>query len=190
MCIILQKSKLSTRELCYIALFTALIAALSQISIPMPIGLPMTLQTFIIPLAGVILGAKLGILSVIAYILLGVVGLPVFSGGGSGFGWLFGPTGGFLIGFPFYALCAGLGAKAESGAIKQHYFLASGLLSGMVITYLFGMLQFAFVTDQTIPRAFSVVVIQFLPTEIIKLIFVWILGKKIRNLLAQSGLLL
>ena len=185
MCVILQKSMLSTRELCYIALFTALIAALSQISIPMPIGLPMTLQTFIIPLAGVILGAKLGILSVIAYILLGVVGLPVFSGGGSGFGWLFGPTGGFLIGFPFYALCAGLGAKSQ-----KHHHLVLGLLFGMAITYLFGMLQFAFVTNQTIPRAFSVVVIQFLPTEIIKLIFVWILGKKIRNLLAQSGLLL
>ena len=185
MCILLQKSKLSTRELCYIALFTALIAALSQISIPMPIGLPMTLQTFIIPLAGVILGAKLGTLSVIAYISLGVVGLPVFSGGGSGFGWLFGPTGGFLIGFPFYALCAGIGAKSQ-----KHHFLILGLLFGMVITYLFGMLQFAFVTGQTIPRAFSVVVIQFLPTEIIKLIFVWILGKKIRNLLAQSGLLL
>lgn len=183
--IIVTKTKLSIRELAYVALFSALIVAFSQVSIPMPIGLPMTLQTFVIPLAGVVLGAKLGTLSVLGYLLIGIVGLPVFSGGGSGIGWFLGPTGGFLFGFPFYALCAGIGAQ-----LKKQWTLVLGLLLGMVITYLFGMLQFAFVTGQSIPQAFFLVVFQFMPTEIIKLAFVWVLGGKIRKLLEASGYLL
>ena len=180
----MQHKKISTQTLAYIALFTALIAALSQISIPMPLGLPMTLQTFIIPLYGVVLGAKLGTWAVLAYIMIGIIGLPVFSGGGSGIGWLFGPTGGFLIGFPFYAFFAGLGAKS-----KKVFPFIGGLLLGMLVTYTIGMLQFAWVTDQSIARAFTIVVLQFLPTELIKLVFVWILGRNLQRILARSGYL-
>ena len=74
------------RDLVYIAVFTAIIAVLAQISIPMPGGVPMTLQTFAVPLAGLVLGTKRGTLSALLYVLLGTLGVPVFAGlsGGPG----------------------------------------------------------------------------------------------------------
>ena len=181
----MQKSNVPVRNLTYVALFVALIAALTQVSIPMPFGVPMTLQTFVIPLAGVILGAKYGVMAVVVYILIGIIGLPVFSGGGSGIGWLFGPTGGFLIGFPFYALCAGFATKAKSPLL-----FAFWLFLGMSITYTIGMLQFAWVTERTVAEAFLLVVLQFMPTELIKLAFVWMFGRKMRKVLEAAGYLL
>ncbi len=68
------------RDICYIALFTALIAVLAQISIPLPGGVPLTLQTFAVPLAGLVLGSKRGTIATAVYVLLGAVGVPVFAG--------------------------------------------------------------------------------------------------------------
>ena len=76
----MQKSKISIQDICSIAIMTALIAVMAQISIPMPLGVPMTMQTFAITLAGIVLGSKRGALSAIVYLLLGAVGVPVFAG--------------------------------------------------------------------------------------------------------------
>ena len=184
----MSKKGLSIRDMCYMALFTALIIVLSQLPpIPMPMGVPMTLQTFIIPLTGVVLGAKRGFFSVLTYCLLGAVGLPVFVGSSGfvgGLGILFGVTGGFIFGFPFYALFAGLGA-AQGGHVR----LICGLLIGMVITYLLGMVQFSLVTGMNLHATSIAVVWPFLPTEMVKLVLVFILGPRIRRRLEKSGLL-
>ena len=174
----MSKAFLSIRDMCYIAIFTAAIVTLSQIRIPMPLGVPLTLQTFVIPLAGVVLGAKRGALSVCVYVLLGLLGLPVFSGGGaiSGFGALFGVTGGFIFAFPLYAFAAGWGADRNDTAL-----LFIGLFSGMIVTYLLGMIQFSLVTGHGFRVARSVVVWPFLPTELLKLAGVWIVGPRIRR---------
>ena len=71
--------KLSTQDITQIGLMTAAIAVLAQISIPMPAGVPMTMQTFAVPLAGILLGAKKGTFATVAYLLLGAVGVPVCS---------------------------------------------------------------------------------------------------------------
>src|SRR5699024_5062047 len=87
-------------------LFAALIAVASQIVIPLGL-VPFSLQTLMIGLTASLLGRRVGTWSIIIYLLLGLIGLPVFAGGASGFGVLFGPTGGYLIGFIFASLLIG-----------------------------------------------------------------------------------
>ena len=95
-----KKSKMSVRDICYAGLFAAVIAVMAQISIPMPMGVPMTMQTFAITLAAVVLGSKLSTISSLIYIIMGAVGLPVLANFSGGFDKFVGPTGGFLISFP------------------------------------------------------------------------------------------
>ena len=103
-------ARFSVREICYSGLFAAVIAIMAQISIPMPGGVPMTMQTFAITLAAVVLGAKLSTVSSVIYLLLGAVGVPVLANFSGGFDKFIGPTGGFLISFPLMAFIIGWGA--------------------------------------------------------------------------------
>ena len=93
------KSKFSVRDICYAGLFAAVIAVMAQISIPMPLGVPMTMQTFAITLAAVVLGSKLSAIASLVYLALGAVGVPVLANFSGGFDKFVGPTGGFLISF-------------------------------------------------------------------------------------------
>ena len=76
----MNRQSTGIKDIIYIAVFTAIIAVLAQISIPMPGGVPMTMQTFAVPLAGIVLGAKRGTISTLIYVLLGFIGVPVFAG--------------------------------------------------------------------------------------------------------------
>ena len=80
----MMKTKYSIQDLCGIAILTAVTAVMAQISIPMPFGVPLTMQTFAVTLAAIILGAKNGMISMMIYILLGAVGVPVFANFGGG----------------------------------------------------------------------------------------------------------
>ena len=179
-----RKKFLSVREICYIAIFTALTAVLSPLAIPMPYGVPMTLQSFMIPFAAVVLGAKRGAITAIAYLLLGAMGLPIFSNFGGGLAWLVGPTGGFLFAFPFYALLAGWGTDRN-----RWYWLAGSLLIGVILLYGMGMAQFSLVTGRSLAESFALAVLPFLPTEAIKVVLVWILGRNVRAALEKAGVL-
>jgi len=106
-------NKLRIKDICLIGFCAAVIAVCALISIPMPYGVSMTLQTFAVPLAGIILGAKRGTVATVVYILLGAVGLPIFSNMTGGPGVVFGPTGGFILSFPALALAAGIGARGS-----------------------------------------------------------------------------
>lgn len=92
-------TKITTKDIVGVGMFAAVLAVLSQISIPMPSGVPITLQTFAVALAGVVLAWKLGTASVLVYILLGAVGVPVFAGFTGGAQALVNYTGGFIWGF-------------------------------------------------------------------------------------------
>ena len=127
-----------TRDLARAALFAALIAICSWISIPTAV--PFTLQTFAVFLALGVLGGKLGTLSVAVYLLLGAVGLPVFAGFQGGLGALLGTTGGYLAGFLLTALTV-WGAERRLGK-SAPVFLVSCLL-GLALCYLFGSVWFA-----------------------------------------------
>ncbi len=187
-----QSSSLSTAELTQIAVFTAIIAILSQLSIPMPAGVPMTLQTLIIPIAGIVLGRKKGTFATLLYLLIGAVGLPVFSGFKGGLGNLIGMTGGFLISFPVLSYTAGLGdvlgKKISSGKSKMSLYyvvLVASLLIGATINYVFGTIWFMIVTSSDFIYSFTACVVPFIPTAIIKIIITAILGKQLKKRLGK-----
>jgi biotin transport system substrate-specific component len=148
----------------------------------MPYGVPMTLQTFAIPLAGFILGPRKGTIAALIYILLGILGLPVFAGFTGGIGMLFGRTGGFILAFPFMALTGGIGALK-----KNLLWLAFWLIIGALILYTSGMLMFSYVTSNSLIASFYFVVVPFIPTEIVKIIMVILFGKLIKQALVNSG---
>jgi len=180
----MNEKKLSVHDLCLIGIFTAIISALAQISIPMPYGVPMTLQTFVIPIAGIILGPKNGTLSALTYILLGAFGMPVFAGFTGGLSIVLGPTGGFILSFPMMAFAAGIGAKNNNKV-----WLTFGIIAGSVINYLCGMLIFSIVTSSDIKTAFAACVLPFIPTAIIKAVLAGVLGVKIKSALYKGRVL-
>lgn len=130
-------SLLKTREITYIGLFAAVMCICSWISVPMTI--PFTLQTFAVFLATALLGIRLGTITVVTYVLLGAIGLPVFSGFKGGIGVLLGPTGGYIIGFIFSAMTTGLiiGYKGRSRAV-----MAIAMAAGLLVCYIFGTVWF------------------------------------------------
>ena len=118
-------SRLTTRELAVAALFTALLSVSAYIAIPVG-SVPFTLQVYVVLLAGMVLGPRLGALSVVAYLVLGLVA-PVYSGGTSGLGVLFGPTGGYLLGFVAAAVVTGLVARQANAACRGCWPRASSV---------------------------------------------------------------
>ena len=171
-------SKFNTRDICYIALFTAVIAVMAQISIPMPLGVPMTLQSLAITRAAVVLGAKFSTLSTFIYLLLGAVGVPVLAGFSGGLDKFVGPTGGFLFSFPLMAFIIGLGVEHRK-AFKGAYVPA--LIAGTVVNYVVGVLMFCILTKSPVMTGISACVIPFIPTAIIKAIVASLLGFEIRK---------
>lgn len=146
-----------------IAFFAALTVIFSKIFIPLPFTpVPVTLQVAAVFLAGYLLEPFNAFITMLLYLLLGAVGLPVFSQGG-GLAYLAGPTGGFLLSFPVAALVISLLTR-RVGA------LASGII-GLILIYLGGTLHLAQVLDKGFTAAFLVAVVPFIPADIIKLVF-------------------
>ncbi|MBR3053552.1 MAG: biotin transporter BioY [Firmicutes bacterium] len=174
-----------TEDIVKTAMMTALTCVLAQIAIPMPGGVPMTLQTFAVTLAGIVLGPRLGAVSMLIYVLLGAVGVPVFAGFGGGAQILAGPTGGFLISFPIMAFLIGLGfddrgtkgAAGISREVRRLLFLTAGTAAN----YAVGMLMFCVLTDADAGYAFSVCVLPFIPTTVLKAALAWVVGLRIKK---------
>lgn len=137
-------SKFRVVDLVYCALFAALIAICSWIAIPTTI--PFTLQTFAVCLTTALLGTKRGFTAVLVYILLGLVGMPVFSGFTGGVGILLGTTGGYIIGFLFTALVVGVVTKQFGKSVPV---LAIAMALGILVCYVFGTAWFMLVYART-----------------------------------------
>lgn len=186
------RTALSAADICYIAVFAAIIAVMAQLSIPMPGGVPMTLQTLAVPLAAIILGTRRGTAAVIVYLLLGAAGAPVFSGFAGGVGKLFGMTGGFLFSFPLMAIAAGLGAsltyKAKGNAFVRALPLWMGLMIGAAVNYAVGTAWFMFAADADLMYSLSACVFPFIPTAVVKIVLAGLLGPMLRKTLLRAGL--
>ncbi len=170
-------SKVNIRQMTLVSLFAALTAVGAFISIPI-YPVPLTLQTLFTLLAAMTLGSVMGASSQIIYVLLGVVGLPVFAGFKAGIGILFGPTGGFLFGFIISAYVVG----RITEAIKEKnffYCLLAGLI-GTIIIYIIGVTQLSFVTGMGVKRAVMVGMFPFLPGDILKIIAASFVANKLK----------
>lgn len=180
------------RDMCFIAFFTAVISVLAQINVPMPGGVPFTLQTFAILLAGIILGAKKGTLSVFIYIILGAAGVPVFTQFYSGIGVILRETGGYILSFPIMALCAGIGSNLQNkfkSIWLKSAVLASGLIIGVVINFICGMVWGKFYLNCNFYTAFLWFVLPFILTSVIQIILAGSLGTTMKIILKKSGFL-
>lgn len=152
----------------YIALMAVLISVCSWLSIPAAI--PFTMQTYAIFTALLLLGGRRGSIAVAVYIALGAVGFPVFSGFAGGIGKLMGPTGGYIIGFIFTALCYWLFEGLSGG---KPWLRLLGMALGLVLCYAFGTVWFVQVYSATKPigyaAALGLCVFPFILPDIVKM---------------------
>lgn len=163
---ILWRSKL--QKMVVAGVMAALLAVLTQISIPLPTGIPVTLQTFVVALCGYLLGPGLGTLSVGVYLALGAMGLPVFAGFAGGLASFAGMTGGYLWSFlPMACLC-GLGARRGGKA----WALVLGAL-GLVVCHLCGAFQFAAVMSLSPWQAFLTASAPYLIKDALSLVLAY-----------------
>jgi biotin transport system substrate-specific component len=162
----------------YASMFGSLTAIGAYIMIPLP-PVPITFQTLFLNLAGALLGGYLGALSQVVYILLGVIGLPVFAGGKAGLGVLLGPTGGYLFGFVLAAFVVGklIALKKAPGLI----WTILSMLAGMVVIYFLGILQLTLVARLSVEKAIVVGALPFLPGDMVKIVLASLIYLKIRD---------
>ena len=155
--------KITTRELVYTAFFTALITvgAFIKIDIPLPLyTMHFTLQWLFVLLAGLLLGKKLGAISVITYILIGLMGVPVFAAGG-GLSYVLRPGFGFLLGFVLAAYVMGfVSEKMNSTTFVQLLIPAS---VGLILYYFIGAVYFYIIKNLYVGEmvSFSLIVVQY-----------------------------
>lgn len=167
---------LSLRQLTITAIMSAIMCILGPLSVP--IGpVPVSLTVLFVFFSIYLLGTKLGTLSYIVYLLLGLVGLPVFSGFAGGPAKLFGPTGGYLIGFIPVCIVSGLIIDKAAG---KWYMEFAGMLIGLLILYAFGTAWLSFQAHMSFSQALAAGVIPFVVFDIIKLVLAMLLGRTLR----------
>ncbi|MGY3766614.1 biotin transporter BioY [Vagococcus vulneris] len=171
--------KFSARQISLIGLAVSLIIIISQISIPMPYGVPMTLQTLIIPVVGILLGKRDGTIAICIYLILGLIGFPVFAGFSGSILSFIGPTGGFLLSFPIMAYLAG---QWSDDNVKVYI----GLILGTFINLTIGTLYFSWVTGSTLKVAFIACFAPFIFTAIIKIVLAGFIGMKSKRILYKK----
>ena len=171
-------------ELTQIGVMTAVICVLAPLSIP--IGtVPISFTNLAICLALYILGWKKGTLSFLCYLVIGMAGVPVFSGFTGGVGKLLGPTGGYIIGFIPLAIISGL-AIEKSRHPAVHFI---GMVLGVAVCYTFGTAWFCYEAGVGLNKAMSACVIPFIPGDLLKIVAAMLLGPAIRKGLQRSGLI-
>lgn len=174
------------RCLVRIALVTAVICVVAPFTLP--IGpIPISLANLMILLAVYVLGWREALVSVLLYLLIGAIGLPVFSNGGAGLGKLVGPTGGFLLGYLALVLVFGLlsapGHRQDKPLIRL-CFDVLGMLVGTAALYTLGSLWFMHLLGKDLSTTLSLCVIPFLPLDICKIILAALVGPALSRRLA------
>lgn len=174
------QNRLGVADMAYIALFAAVIAICSWMAIPAAV--PFTLQTLGVFLAVGVLGGRRGTLAVLVYLLLGAIGLPVFSGFEGGLGKLLGATGGYIIGF----VCSALVMWAmERLPLREGWRLPLSMVLGLVVCYAFGTAWFMQVYAQQsgeigLTSALTMCVFPFVVPDLIKIGLAQIIAKRLK----------
>lgn len=173
----------STRDLVRIALFAALIAVLGivpKFDLPFTAGVPITVQTLGVMLAGLFLGARNGLLSIALFLFVVALGAPVLSGGRGGLGVFFGPTAGFLFGWALGAWTVGMVYKYLASLWTDQVFICAffaSMLGGITAIYALGIPGLALITGMPIDQA-ALVSLAFVPGDVFKAVLAaWIASK-------------
>ena len=177
------------KSMTLVALFASITAVFSIIpGIPLPFSpVPITLQVFAVLLSGAMLGAKLGALSQVVYLFLGVIGLPVFSGGAAGFSVLVGATGGYLIGFPIASFIFGYCVTRKGSMLGVHTILA--VVLSLAIIYIPGTLWLGHILSLSLAKAFTIGSLPYIPLDLVKAVLVLLLAAPVRKRLQAAKLI-
>lgn len=178
-----MKEKSKIYQMALIGVVAAVICVVGPFSIPIgPVPISFTLLAILIGVYA--LGTKSGTIACLIYILIGLVGIPVFSGFSGGPSKLFGPTGGYIIGYIFLALIAGWFIDHFNMKVIPSVI---GMILGVAVCYTFGTIWLAYQAQMTAEAALMAGVIPFIPFDIIKIIIALILGTQIRKALKKAG---
>lgn len=178
-----KKNTISTSTMAVVALMTAVVCVLAPFSIPVGV-IPVSMATFGLYLAVRILGGKKATIVCLMYLMIGFVGLPVYSGFTGGPAKLFGPTGGYLIGYLLLTAIAGVFVDKFAG---KKGFCLLGYVLGTVACYLVGTLWLAVQMKIEFGLAFVIGVLPFLPGDICKIVLALWLGEVVRRALLRAG---
>ena len=177
----IKRCILNTKKMILCALFAALTAVCSMISIPLPFTpVPINLATLSVFLAGGLLGSRYGALSQLVYVLLGAIGLPVFHSFTGGLSILTGPTGGYIIGYIAAAWLIGFLIEKLG---NDFYKIIISMIEGLIICYTLGTLWFMYITSTGLTAALMMCVVPFLIGDAIKIIAAAILVKRLHKLI-------
>lgn len=182
---------MKARSLVLSALCAGLTGVLAQVAIPVPFSpVPFTGQMLGVFLTGAVLGKRLGVVSVLTYVFLGMLGVPVFARGMSGASVLLGPTGGYLVGFVAGVYVLGTVAERWSRRDGGEYLvLTVAMVFCMMVTYLFGLVHLALVTRLPLGKAFLAGVLPFVPADLVKALLAARLAMPVKRALRSAGLL-
>lgn len=181
-------NKNRTKAMTIISLMTAMLCILGPITLALPISpVPISFVTLAIYFSVYVLGMKRGTVSCMMYLLIGFVGLPVFSAFTGGVGKLFGPTGGYMIGYIFMAMSSGFFIDRWTTKRALHIV---GMVLGTVVCYLFGTLWLSVQAGMSFYGALGVGVLPFIVGDLIKIMIASIIGPAVRRRLKRAGLLL
>jgi len=171
--------KVNIKRITFIPTFTSLMIVFTIILPPFTvpiINVNITLQTFIVMLAGLLLSPFEAFLSIFLYVLIGIVGFPVFSGMRGGVGVIFGPSGGFIVSFPIVALLISVFRLKKAFIL----YLILTLLFGIILTYLFGLIWLYIFTNNAFGKLIYGILI-FIPFDILKCILASFISIRINN---------
>lgn len=185
-----MKKTITAGELTRVAMGVALTAVCSWISVPslLPSLVPFTMQTFAVCLLAGVFGRRTGVLIIAVYVLLGAVGVPVFSGFRGGLGVLLGTTGGYIIGFLFTALAVGWAADRWG---RDFGIMAAAMALGVVLCYAFGTVWFTVLYARIngpvgVMTALSWCVFPYLVPDGIKIALAAALAKRLSSIIVKA----
>ncbi|MFD1736433.1 biotin transporter BioY [Bacillus salitolerans] len=170
------------KDMMYVAMFAAIVAALGLLPpITLPFTpVPITAQTFGVMLAGAVLGARRGGMSLLIFVLLVAVGAPVLSGGRGGLGILVGPSGGFVLSWPIAAFVIGFLVEKYWGKLNLSKIVIFNIIGGVLIVYAIGITFQSIVTDVAwyVAASYS---LAYIPGDILKAVFSGIIALQIKK---------
>lgn len=173
-----------TAEMTKMALMVAMNCVSAYIIIPLPFSLsPLALQTLIVNLTGYVLNVKQAFMTMLVYLLVGLAGVPVFTGGSAGPGKLFGPTGGYIIGFLVTAVFLAY-FKGEKYNFKRYALL--GCVIGIPLIYVFGVVQLKLITSMGWDKAIMTGALPFIPLDIVKCLAAAVIAGPINRIFANN----
>jgi biotin transport system substrate-specific component len=169
----------------YAAIFAALAAVMGFIIIPLPFSpVPITGQNLAIMLAASILTTRQAALSVMTFLLLGAIGLPVFTGGTGGIGVLFGPRGGYLIGFLIGAIIT---SKLKGTTNNMSRLALANVVGGILVVYTLGVAWLDFITAMGLQKSLIVGALPFIPGDLLKVGIATVIGTAVNKRLQKSS---